>query len=114
MPSDKDERRSPTRNGARIARTSPTATIPRATAGARHSRGGSRRDPATARVSLLTPTKRRTRWWYLATCPVCRSPHLGRGRDLADVTGTRRLPCGHWVAIVVARTYGRINTGAAA
>ncbi len=70
--------------------------------------------PATCRVSLLVPSGRRTRWWYLATCPVCLRPHLGRSRDLPGVTGTRRLPCGHWVAIVVARTYGRTDAGAAA
>jgi hypothetical protein len=76
--------------------------------------GGQRRTAVTCRVSLLIPSGRRTRWWYLATCPVCGAPHLGRARELADVTGARRLPCGHWVTIVVARTYGRSRVGAAA
>lgn len=68
----------------------------------------------TCRVSLLVPSGRRTRWWYVATCPVCLRPHLGRAKELAGVTGTRRLPCKHWVNIVVARTYGRPGSGAAA
>jgi hypothetical protein len=112
MPPDNAERRPPTRSGARTAKSSPRATIPRTAAGGRHRRGASRLAAVTARVSLLTPVGRRTRWWYLATRPVCGAPHLGR--ELADVTGTRRLPYGHWVAIVVARTYGRTSAGAAA
>jgi hypothetical protein len=85
-----------------------TPSLPRATVSARRKRAATRRAAAlTCRVSLLAPTGRRTRWWYLATCPACNSPHLGRARELADVTVTRRLPCGHYVAIVVARTYGR-------
>jgi len=28
------------------------------------------------------------------------------------VTVVRRLPCGHWTEIVVARTYGRIEAAA--
>jgi hypothetical protein len=75
---------------------------------------GERGAPVTVRVSLLVPAGRRTRWWYLATCSICRAPHLGRARELADVTGKRRLPCGHWVDIVVARTYGQIESKAAA
>jgi hypothetical protein len=63
--------------------------------------------PKIAFVSLLLPGGRRTRYWYLATCPVCRSPHLGRDAQLADVTRTRKLPCGHTVEIAIARTYGR-------
>jgi hypothetical protein len=76
--------------------------------------GARRKTAATARVSLLFPSERRTCWWYLVTCPVCREPHLGRSRDLAGVTGTRRLPCRHWVVVVVAKTYGRTGSGAAA
>ncbi len=91
-------------------------TIPPArAAGSGQSRrraGASRRDAAPCRVSLLAPSGRRTRWWYLAACPVCRRPHLGRAPDLADVTVVRRLPCGHWTEIVVARTYGRIEAAA--
>lgn len=68
--------------------------------------GAKRRDAVTCRVSVLVPSGRRTRWWYLAACPVCLRPHLGRAEELAQVTITRRLPCGHWVEIVVARTYG--------
>jgi hypothetical protein len=30
------------------------------------------------------------------------------------VTSTRKLPCGHWVVIVVARSYGQTSPGAAA
>ena len=68
----------------------------------------------TCRVSLLVPADCRTRWWYLATCPVCHAPHLGRAKELTDVTGKRKLPCKHLVDIVVARTYGRTDSGAAA
>lgn len=69
-------------------------------------RRGRRRDDApTARVSLLMPGHRRTLYWYLARCPVCGAPHLGRARDLAKVTGPRRLPCQHWATVVIARTY---------
>jgi hypothetical protein len=45
---------------------------------------------------------------------VCLLPHLGRTRKLADVTGTRRLPCGHLITVTIARTYGRTDPGAAA
>jgi hypothetical protein len=63
-------------------------------------------------VSLLWPSSRRRCWWYLVRCSLCGAPHLGRARELADVTRTRKLPCGHRVQVVVARTYGR--PGAAA
>ena len=82
------------------------ATIHRQPDTPRHDWGARRRDAVTCRVSLLAPGGRRRWWHYLARCPVCGSPHLGRGRELADVTGTRRLPCQHWVLVVVARTYG--------
>jgi hypothetical protein len=68
-------------------------------------RGARRRDAVTCRVSLLAPGGRRRLWHYLARCPVCGSPHLGRVRELADVTRTRRLPCAHWIVVVIARTY---------
>jgi hypothetical protein len=58
----------------------------------------------TCHVSLLSPHGRRTFWWYVAHCPVCGRPHLGRARDLKSVTVTRQLPCNHWVAIAIART----------
>ncbi len=99
------------RPDASSAITAPRIT--RRSAKARRQRAARRRETAlTCRVSLLVPSGRRTRWWYLATCPACGAPHLGRVRDLAEVTGTRRLPCRHWVAIVVARTYGRTEAAA--
>lgn len=76
--------------------------------------GGERREAITCRVSLLVPDELRTWWHYLARCPVCGRPHVGRRRDLASVTGVRRLPCGHKVAVVAARTYDRLNRGATA
>jgi hypothetical protein len=101
------------RPDASSAITAPRIT--RRSAKARRQRAATRREAAlTCRVSLLAPGGRRTRWWYLATCPACGAPHLGRARELADVTGTRRLPCRHWVVIVVARTYGHTSSGAAA
>jgi len=72
------------------------------------SRAHSRQGAPTCRVSLLIPHGRRTYWWYVARCPVCGQPHLGRARDLKSVTVTRRLPCGHRVAIVIARIYGEV------
>lgn len=81
-------------------------TVPQATRPARAGRGTTPRDAPTVRVSLLAPGGRRKRWWYLACCPVCRSPHLGRAVTLEGVTGPRRLPCRHWVTVVIARTYG--------
>lgn len=69
-------------------------------------RGTKPRDAATCRVSLLAPSGRRTRWWSIARCPVCGTAHLCRSVTLEGVTRTRRLPCGHWVAIVIARTLG--------
>lgn len=90
-----------------------TASITRRPGKGRRQRAAKHREAAlTCRVSLLAPAGRRTRWWYLATCPACGAPHLGRARELADVTGTRRLPCRHWVVIVVARTYGRTEAAA--
>jgi len=74
-------------------------------ASVRRGRGSWRRDAVTCRVSLLVPAGRRAWWHYLAACPVCGAPHLGRSPELAGVTGTRRLPCGHWIAIMIARTY---------
>jgi len=71
------------------------------------------REPV-AYVSLLWPAGRRTCWWYLVRCRDCGLPHLGRARELADVTRTRRLPCGHWVTIMIARTYGRPDSRDAA
>ena len=73
-----------------------------------------RRDAPVAYVSLLVPSERRRCWWYLVTCRVCGAPHLGRARQLEDVTGPRRLPCGHRVTIMVARTYGQRREGGAA
>ncbi len=80
----------------------------------RSARRARRREAASCRVSLLTPDEQRRWWHYLARCPVCGRPHLGRSRTLAGVTGTRRLPCRHWVTIVVARVYTRADPGAAA
>jgi len=77
-------------------------------------RAARRRDAMTARMSLLVPDEQRTWWHYLVRCPECGRPHLGRNRELAGVTGTRKLPCRHWVVIVVARSYGQANTGAVA
>ena len=68
----------------------------------------------TCRVSLLTPDEQRTQWHYLARCPVCGRPHLGWSPDLDGVTVTRKLPCRHWVTIVVARTCGSLDSGALA
>lgn len=68
------------------------------------SRRASPEKAPTCRVSLLSPHGRRTFWWYVACCPVCGRPHLGRARDLKSVTVTRRLPCKHRVAIVIAQT----------
>jgi hypothetical protein len=78
--------------------------------GTRQDAAPERRQPRrapSAYVSLLWPTSRRKRWWYLVRCPVCGLPHLGRAVELADVTRTRRLPCGHRVQVAIARTYGR-------
>ena len=80
----------------------------------RRQRAAKRREAITCRVSLLIPDDQRRWWHYLARCPVCGRPHLGRSRELTDVTGIRRLPCRHWVTIVVARTYGQTGSGAAA
>jgi len=78
------------------------------TGAARRGRRGRRpSDAPPTFVSLLWPAARRRMWWYLATCPVCGSPHLGRERELAQVARVRSLPCGHRVKIVIARTYGR-------
>jgi len=79
--------------------------------GLRRRIGGTTRPEALiCRVSLLAPQGRRTHWWYLACCPECRQPHHGRSRDLEAVAETRRLSCGHWVTVVIARVYG--NAGA--
>jgi hypothetical protein len=80
----------------------------------RKRRAARRREAITCRVSLLIPDEQCSWWHYLARCPVCGRPHLGRSRELADVTSTRKLPCGHWVVIVVARSYGQTSSGAAA
>jgi hypothetical protein len=82
--------------------------------GGRRRRAARQREAITCRVSLLLPSEHRKLWHYLCRCPACGSLHLGRAREPADVTGTRRLPCGHWIVVVVARTYGRTDSGAAA
>jgi hypothetical protein len=82
--------------------------------GGRRRRAARRREAITCRVSLLLPSEHRKLWHYLCRCPVCQAPHLCRARELAAVTGTRKLPCGHWIVVVVARTYGRTDSGAAA
>lgn len=69
------------------------------------------RNAAITYVSLLWPAGRRSCWWYLATCRTCGKPHLGRARSLDQVTRERRLPCGHTVTIMIARTYGRPDGG---
>ena len=79
-----------------------TATDRRAESPSRRNR---RPDAPPAFVSLLVPSAHRTCWWYLVNCRICKAPHLGRARELADVTGPRRLPCKHWVTVTVARTY---------
>ena len=82
--------------------------------GGRRRRAARRREAITCRVSLLLPSEHRKLWHYLCRCPLCGSPHMGRARELRGVTGMRRLPCGHWIVVVVARTYGRTDSGAAA
>jgi hypothetical protein len=78
-------------------------------------RASNRREAAvTCRVSLLVPSGRRTWWWFLGRCPLCGTPFLGRARQLEGVTRERHGQCGHRLVVVVARTYGRIDTGAAA
>ena len=91
--------------------TRQSATDPQA--GARRRRRRRPEAPA-AFASLLVPSGRRTCWWYLITCRSCRAPHLGRSPELDSVTGPRRLPCGHWVTVVVARTYGQQRADGAA
>ena len=93
--------------------TTTVSITPRPAKGRRR-RAAKRRKAMTARVSLLAPDEHRTWWHYLFRCPTCGRPHLGRSRELAGVTGTRRLPCRHWVVIVVARSYGQMSPGAAA
>jgi hypothetical protein len=61
------------------------------------------RRPPNTYVSLHGPSGRRRWWWY--------SYHgayqLGRAPRLEDVAGARKAGCGHRVAIVIARIYGR-------
>ena len=73
-----------------------------------------RREAVTCRVSLLVPDELRTFYHYLARCPLCGRPHIGRSRELDGVTRTRRLPCGHWVTVVVARVYSQKSAPALA
>jgi hypothetical protein len=93
------------KGGVPKSNASATPTIPAPAVKGRRRRAARRRDALTCRVSLLAPDDHRTWWHYLARCPACGAPHLGRSRELTKVTGTRRLPCRHWVEIVVARTY---------
>ena len=81
-----------------------TYRIPSRTDNRRRRRDGTRKYPVTMRVTLLAPSGRRTMWWALGRCPVCGVPHLSRSPDLETVTRTRRLPCGHWATIVIARS----------
>jgi hypothetical protein len=72
--------------------------------------GAAPRRAVTAYVSLFAPSGRRRWWWYSYRCATCSTYQLGRARQLEDVTGERRGGCGHRVAIVVARVYGREAT----
>jgi hypothetical protein len=56
------------------------------------------------RVTYLPPSGHRSMHWALGRCPVCGLPHLSRNRALDDVTHVRRLPCGHRVTPVIARS----------
>ena len=91
-----------------------SASVRRGAVSARRRRTARRREVITCQVSLLYPDELRTYWHYLARCPACGCPHLGRSRELDGVTGIRRLPCRHRVTIAVARTYGRTGEGASA
>lgn len=77
-------------------------------------RAGPRRAAVTCRVSPLVPSGWRTWWWFLGRGPLCGTPFLGRARQLEGVTRERRGQCGHRLIVVVARTYGHLDSGAAA
>jgi hypothetical protein len=58
-----------------------------------------------AYASALVPELTRTCWHALVRCPVCGFAHMCRAREIENLTGNRRLPCGHRVALMIARTY---------
>lgn len=81
----------------------------------KHPAGQRPQTAVTMRVTQLPPSGRRTCWWALGRCPVCGTPHLSRARSVDRVTRTRRLPCRHWVTVVVARSLSPFSgRGAAA
>lgn len=73
-----------------------------------------RRKARPAYVSLWAPAGRRRLWVYAYKCAECGTYQFGRRRTLADVTEVRKGGCGHLIEVIVARVYGRTETGAAA
>jgi hypothetical protein len=59
-----------------------------------------------APASAFAPSGRRRLWAFTYSCKICEAYHIGRARDIDQVTGLRRAGCGHWVNVMAARIYG--------
>ena len=67
-----------------------------------------------APASVFAPGGRRTRWTFTYGCRICGVYSVGRARTIEDVPGIRRASCRHFVTVMIARTYGSGQPGAAA
>jgi hypothetical protein len=67
----------------------------------------------TAYASVFVPQGNRAWYWLTFRCPVCDTYVFARSRHLDEVSRPRRATCGHRVATVAARIYGRLDGEAA-
>lgn len=61
----------------------------------------------TAYASVFVPQGRRRWYWLTLRCPLCGTHVFARCRRIDQVSGPRRVTCGHRVKTVAARIYGR-------
>ena len=61
----------------------------------------------TAYASVFVPQGRRRWYWLTFRCPLCGTHVFARCRRIDQVSGPRKVTCGHRVKTVAAKIYGR-------